>query len=199
MLELGITYNPTNELFTSGYNQTSLVLTELFQELGYNITLINIKDSDKDWWDDFPRPVNIKTSDKFTKNNLDYLIDIDGLLKTSYRKNLSKKSIVFLRNFLQFEEMDNSVYPEKLYTHRYFDNIEEIWCWDILNPPESISAIQTLFQCPIRCVPFIWSKNIVSHYYDKDMKYIPTNNWNVHISEKNTNSSSSIIPLVAIR
>jgi len=200
MLHIGITYNPTIDLFTSGSNQTAIVLTELFQELGYKISLISTKDSEKDWWSDFPRFSNIHTSNIYTNNNLDYLIDIDGLLKSSYRKKLAKKTIVFLRTFMQFNEMDNAVYPERTYTPRYFDGIHEIWCWDILNSSESIPAIQTIFPCPIRCVPFIWSSSIVSHYSDKCMKYVPNSSWNVHISEKNIdNISSSIIPLVAIR
>lgn len=205
MLHIGITYNPTIELFTSGSNQTAILLTELFQELGYNVSLISTKDSDNDWWVDFPRlnhtqTSHIQTSNIYTNNNLDYLIDIDGYLKSSYRKKLAKKSIVFLRTFLQFDEMDNSIYPEKLYRPRHFDDIQEIWCWDILNPSETIPSVQTLFSCPIRRIPFIWSSNVVSNYYNKDMAYNPNSTWNIHIAEKNTNNtSSSIIPLVALR
>jgi GR25 family glycosyltransferase involved in LPS biosynthesis len=200
MLHIGVTYNPTIDLFTSGYNQTSIVLAELFQHLSYNVSLISIKDSEKDWWDDFPRMQNLNISNIYTHNNLDYLIDIDALLKPTYRKNLAKQTIVFLRTFMQFEEMEITAYPEKAYVPRYFDNILEIWCWDILNSSESIPAIQTLFQCPIRPVPFIWSKTIASHYSDKIMPYSSNSPWNVHIAEKNNNNiSSSIIPLVAIR
>ena len=96
--------------------------------------------------------------------------------------------------------MDNSVYPDSLYKPRSFDGVSEIWCWDILNPKETLDSIQTLFPCPIRTVPFIWSQTIVSAYMSDTLKYNSTKAWTIHIAEKNiNNSSSSIIPLVAVR
>lgn len=200
MLHIGITYNPTIDLYTSGLNQTVILLTELFKELGYKVSLISIKISDTDWWNDFLRIDNITTSNIYENNNLDYLIDVDGLVKPMFRRKLAKNTIVFLRTFLQFTEMDNSVYPEKTYIPRYYEEIQEIWCWDILNHEETIPSIQTLFNVPIRSVPFIWSNTTTSYYsQDRLMKYDQNSKWNVHISENNTNMSSSVIPLVAVR
>lgn len=199
MLHIGIAYNPSIDLPTSGYNQTSILLVELFQRLNFKVSLISIKDS-TDWWPDFPRFDNVTISTIFQKNDLDYFIDIDGIINSSYRKKIATNTIVFMRSFMQFNEMDRSIYPEMPYTPRYFDNILEIWCWDILNSPESIQSIQTLFSSTIRRVPFIWSKTIISHYStDLIAQTDPNSKWTIHISEKNDNTSSSIIPLVAIR
>lgn len=202
MLHIGITYNPSEDLFTSGSNQTSILLLELFQQLNYNVALIDVKSSENNWWKDFPQPSNITLTKLHHHNNFDLLFDIDGYINPSYRKSLAKKSIVFMRSFLQFSEMDNSVYPEQPYRPRDFEGVSEIWCWDILNPPETLPSIQTIFPCPIRSVPFIWSPSVTNFYSkDKPINFNKTANlWNVHIAEKNTNNiSSSIIPLVAIR
>jgi GR25 family glycosyltransferase involved in LPS biosynthesis len=201
MLNIGITYNPSDELFTSGSNQTSILLLELFQKLHCNVTLVDVKSSDNEWWNNFPKPSNITFTNLHQVKNLDLLVDIDGYINSSYRKSVSKKSVVFMRTFLQFSEMDGSVYPEQPYRPRDFDSVSEIWCWDILNPTETIPSIQTLFSCPIRCVPFIWSSLVADFYsQDKSNTLNQSNHWNVHIAEKNNNNTtSSIIPLVAIR
>lgn len=201
MPSIGITYNPNVELITSGSNQTSILLTELFKELQYDVTLIDTKNSDNNWLQDLPQIPNIRTTKLHETDNLDILIDIDGYVNPSYRKKIAKQSIVFLRTFLQFSEMDNSVYPEVPYHPRDFNDISEIWCWDILNPPETLASIQTLFKCPIRAVPFIWSPSSILHYWKENtVSYNQTSQWNIHISEtNNNNSSSSIIPLVAVR
>jgi len=201
MLSIGITYSPTIDLFTSGSNQTSILLAELFKQLGYKVTLIDTKSSDVEWWLDFPHIENISLTKLHLATGFDIFIDIDGYINSSYRTNISNKNIVFLRTFLQFSEMDSSVYPEAPYRPRNFENVSEIWCWDILNLPETIPSIQTLFPCPIKTVPFIWSPSVASHFSkNKQINYIPDKtHWNIHISEKNNNSSSSIIPLVAIR
>ena len=202
-LKVGITYNPTVDLFMSGSAQTSVLLVELFKKMGYDISLINTKISDNDWWPNFPHIENVTLSQLHTVNNLDILIDIDGFVNPSYRKKIAKKTIVFMRTFLQFYEMDLATFAESRdYIPRSFENVSEIWCWDILNPAETIPAVQTLFPCPIRCVPFLWSPLIVTHF-SKGLTItsnIDSNEWTVHISEKNNiNSSSSVFALVAVR
>ena len=200
MPTIGITYNSNADLITSGSNQTSILLTELFKELDYDVTLIDTKNSDTDWLKDFPKISNVTLTKLHQTTNLDILIDIDGYVNPSYRKSIAKQSIVFLRKFLQFSEMDSTVYPEAPYRPRDFDGVSEIWCWDILNPLETLSSIQTLFKSPIRTVPFIWSPSCILNSFKNTTNYGQNSQWNIHISEKNnTNSSSSIIPLVAVR
>lgn len=201
MLSIGITYSPTIELFTSGSNQTSILLAELFKQFNYKVTLIDTKSSDIDWWPDFPHIEDISLTKLHLATGFDIFIDIDGYVNPIYRKSIANKSIVFMRTFLQFSEMDSSVYPESPYRPRNFENVSEVWCWDILNSPETIPSIQTLFPCPIRCVPFIWSSSVADFYSkNKSNTFNESNLWNVHIAEKNNNNtSSSIIPLVAIR
>lgn len=200
MPKIGITYNPASSLFNSSSNQTALALAELFNTLNYDVILVDTKNNDDKWWKDYPQISYIKTANLYQVSGLDYVIDIDGYIHPESRKKIAMTSIVFLRTFLQFSELDTSVYPEDDYFPRSFDDVSEIWCWDIMNPKETVDSIQTIFPCPIKTVPFIWSSSVVSHFIkDKTIKS-SSDEWTVHISEKNINNTSScIIPLVSIR
>jgi GR25 family glycosyltransferase involved in LPS biosynthesis len=201
MPRVGISYRPNDPLFYSGWNQTSLLLVELFTLLGIDVVLVDSSNSDAKWWDDYPKRVS--TANLYETKDLDLLIDIDGLIHPDARMAASQKTIVFLRTFLQFTEMDASVYIETPYVARSMKNVYEIWCWDLLNPEKTIPSIQTLFPCPIRRVPFIWSPAVADHY-SKGLSAVSTGNehtlWRVHVAEKNKeNTSSAVLPLVAVK
>ena len=170
MFRIGITYS-----IESGLTQTARTLSELFKKLGYETQLIDI------YYDSHTKLHEI--------SGLDLLIDIDGLIP-EYRTRLAKKTVIFLRNFIQFAELDHSVYPEIPYVHKDY-HVHEIWCWDILNPIETLDSVQALFPCPIKTVPFTWSPPMETY------TGVYTNC--VHISEKGDNTSSPVLPLVAIR
>ena len=197
MIRVGISYNPNESLFYSGLNQTAVLFAELFTLLKYDVTLVDYTNGDKVWDETFP--CVWPTSKLYQTRDLDILLDIDGYVSEAARKLSTKKTIVFLRTYLQFAEMDMQLYIETPYVPRSMASVDEIWCWDILNPPETIPSIQTMFPCPIRRVPFTWSSSVVAHY-QKEIKVDVKAPWTIHVAEKNTNnSSSSIIPLVAIR
>ncbi len=199
VLHIGISYNPNIPLFYNGASQTAITLAELFLKLNHKITFVDYTNNDNKWWDNYPLIPNTDTIQLYKAPVFDMLIDIDGIISEENRKKVSKFTVVFFRTFLQFYEMDLSVYVEYPYIYRTMKNVNEIWCWDILNPVESIPSIQTLFPCPIRRVPFIWSSSIVSYFSTKVESFNNTNKWTVHISEKCNNMSSAIIPIVAIR
>ena len=206
MPRVGISYRPNDPLFYSGWNQTALLLVELFTLLGVDVVLVDSSNSDTKWWPEYP--VRVSTANLYETKHLDLLIDIDGLIHPDARAAASQKTIVFLRSFLQFTEMDASVYIETPYVPRSMKHVHEIWCWDLLNPVATIPSIQTLFPCPIRRVPFIWSPAVADHY-SKDIsviKYHTNENlnkdtmWHIHVAEKNKeNTSSAVLPLVAVR
>ena len=201
MPRVGISYRPNDDLFYSGWNQTSLLLVELFTLLGVDVVLVDSSNSDIKWWPDYPKRVSV--ANLYETKDLDLLIDIDGLIHPDARVATSQKTIVFLRTFLQFTEMDASVYIETPYVARSMKNVHEIWCWDLLNPEKTIPSIQTLFPCPIRRVPFIWSPAVTDHY-SKSQTAVSTGDehttWCVHVAEKNKeNTSSAVLPLVAIK
>ena len=201
MTKVGITYNPTQPLFYSGANQTALVLYELFLKLGYTVVFVDYTNDDSKWWSDYPMTPSLTTTNLYQTSGLDLLVDVDGLVSADYRAKAASKTVVFLRTFLQFSEMDSTVYIDSPYVMRTMENVSEVWCWDILNPLETLPSIQVLFPCPIKRVPFIWSSAVASHYSNGRISdFDSTLEWMVHVAEKNTNNtSSSVLPLVAIR
>ena len=205
MPHIGITYRPNttpSALFYSGLNQTALTLFEVFTALGWTVTLMDTTSGEDTWFSDYPAVGPTKKLHETT--NLDVLVDIDGLVSAYQRKKAAKKTIVFLRTFLQFAEMDATVYIETPMVLRTMEEVEEVWCWDILNPVETIPSIQTMFPCPIRRVPFVWSSSVAEHYSKGKTALSPSlehpAQWQVHVAEKNTNNTSScVLPLVAIK
>jgi GR25 family glycosyltransferase involved in LPS biosynthesis len=195
MQHIGISYNPNKPVFYSGLNQTALVLAELFSQ--YKVTLVDYTDGEKTWWDDYPQTITVSKLHQI--RDLDLLIDIDGIISDVQRQRVAKKSVVFLRTFLQFAEMDAQLYIETPYTPRSMNGVSEIWCWDVLNPADTIPSIQTMFPCPIKCVPFTWSSSVMEHF-SKKPTHNPDKPWTVHVAEKNSdNTSSSVLPLTIIR
>jgi GR25 family glycosyltransferase involved in LPS biosynthesis len=198
MPRIGISFRPAvANLFYSGFNQTALLFHELFTTLGYDVVMIDVSNSDGKC----TLPKAIATENLYQVRGLDLLLDIDGLISADDRVKVAQTTIVFLRTFLQFTEMDSSVYIETPYVRRSFDHVREIWCWDILNPENTIPSIQTLFPCPLRTVPFIWSSMVAQHFLGEHGTIFRKGcQWTVHVAEKNVeNTSSSILPLVAIR
>jgi GR25 family glycosyltransferase involved in LPS biosynthesis len=195
-MRIGIIFSPEAPLWSSGANQTALLLAELFSTFYHEILLVNRTHSETEWFTDSEKPSFLTISSLSKAKGLDWLIDIDGVIREEDRKRISTHTIVFLRTFLQFAEMDASVYMDYPYVGRSMVGVHEIWCWDLLNPEDTIPSIQTLFPCPIRRVPFIWSPTFLK---ERSASSAPRDEWIVHVAEKNNNSSSSIIPLVAIR
>jgi GR25 family glycosyltransferase involved in LPS biosynthesis len=202
MSTIGIIYQSSLSAWYSGLNQTALLLAEMCQRCGYSVTMVDKSNDATNKLGDYSFPTEYKSYNACDVKNLDLLLDVDGILSGEDRIRMAKNTIVFMRTFLQFSELDDIAYIETPYRMRNFVNVSQIWCWDLLNPKETIPSIQTLFPCPIRRVPFIWSPTILESYSaSKQSTYIKEKkSWTVHVAEKNTNdTSSSIIPLVAIR
>jgi len=197
MPRIGISFRPSADLFYSGFNQTAILFSELFTTLSYDVVMIDVSNSDGTC----TLPKTIPTENLYQVRGLDLLLDIDGLISAEDRIKVAQTTIVFLRTFVQFTEMDSSVYIETPYVRRSFDHVREIWCWDILNPENTLPSIQTLFPCPLRTVPFIWSPSVAQHFLGEcGTTFRKGCQWTVHVAEKNVeNTSSSILPLVAIR
>ena len=135
-MRIGITFSPEAPLWSSGANQTALLLAELFSTF-HEIILVNRTHSETEWFADTENPSYLTVSSLSCASELDWLIDIDGFLREEDRKRISSHTIVFLRTFLQFAEMDASVYMDHPYQARCMD-VHEIWCWDLLNPEDTI-------------------------------------------------------------
>ena len=201
-MKVGVTFSSSADLRLSGANQTALLLGEVMLEMGHAVTFIDMGTGS--WWSDVPRIEGTSVASLYDAEGLDVLIDVDGKVAMEQR-TMARQTIVFLRSFVQFMEMDATVYPEVPYVPRSMKGVSEIWCWDLLNPVETLPSIQTLFPCPIRRVPFVWSSSITDWMSGRATAVAPTtsntsNDWIIHVAEKNNhNTSSMVLPLVAIR
>ena len=196
MVRIGITYSSKDSLWFSGANQTAVTLAEVFTDLGHKVTFLD--HGNESVWKDASLLPLLPTASIHHAVRFDWLIDIDGRIAPTMRTRVATTSFVFLRTFLQFTEMDSTVYLETPFQNRDLKGVKEIWCWDILNPADTLPSIQTLFPCPIRRVPFVWSSRVAEHY--SKTTFDAGDTWTVHVAEKNQeNTSSSLLPLVAIR
>jgi GR25 family glycosyltransferase involved in LPS biosynthesis len=194
MLTIGISYVSHSVLFDHGANQTAFTLAEVFESLGHSITFLSSSVEALDY------PSKSHSQSLYDAKGFDWLFDIDGLLSPEVRGTIATRTIVFLRTFLQFAEMDRVAYIESPYVPRSMKGVHEIWCWDLLNPVETIPSIQTLFPCPIRRVPFIWSTALADHISQKKVATKSSESWVIHIAENYINNTNScILPLVAVR
>jgi GR25 family glycosyltransferase involved in LPS biosynthesis len=194
MLQIGISYASHSVLFDHGANQTAFTLAEVFESLGHSVTFLTTSIEPLEY------PSNGPVQSLYDAKGFDWLFDIDGLLSPEVRSTVAKRTIVFLRTFLQFAEMDRVVYIESPYVPRSMKGVHEVWCWDLLNPVESLPSIQTLFPCPIRRVPFIWSTKIADHISQKKVSTKSNESYVIHIAENCINNTNScILPLVAVR
>ena len=188
-MRIGIYFHADQPLESSEVNQTAWIIAELCSGLMHDVVLVHQYSNIH--YDSIP--ISCSMAELSQVDALDWLIDIDGHLSMDVRSKATR-TIVFLRTFLQFEEMNASVYADYPYHPRNMSDVYEIWCWDILNPEATIPSIQTLFPCPIRRVPFIWKPvtSFTSTYHKEE-------SWTIHVSEENTNTSSTFIPLCAIK
>jgi Protein of unknown function (DUF2827) len=194
-MNIGITFDPNQDVFYSGANQTAIVLGELLKKLAHRPIFVLTRSPAEN----FSKMPDFEYKTVYDDFQYDIFIDIDAKVYPDNRTG--KRNILFLRSFLQFNEMDMSVYPETEYCPRNYESVSEVWCWDILNPSNTLPSIQTVIPCPIRVVPFIWSQTVAELYRkDRNSKYdAKSSKWNVHICEKQNNASSPVMPLVAIR
>ncbi len=178
MTIIGVSYNSLNQLFSGEAEHTAFLLYNILYRF-YDVILINnsIESKDNLTIDSAINGVAIKKN-IMDVHELDILIDIDGIIHPDTRNRVAKRSIVFLRTFLQFSELEKSVYDLDS-VPRNFNGVSEIWCWDILNSPETLQALQSFFKCPIRALPFYYTP-----YTIKQPEYSSTP-YNINILEFN--------------
>ena len=194
-MKFGITYNTNKKTYESGANVCALHLYKLLSQIGYDVELITLSSGNIDDISGYRfRYINDITIEN-CKNRVDCLIDIDGVLRPNVRKRISDRSFVFLRGFLQFSELDMSVYPQQDSIPRSFEGVSEVWCWDILNPLETLDCLQDLFGCPIRRVPFIWDSCHLTPLSLQNRANGITRN--IRIMEKNKDNTSSPILMIS--
>jgi hypothetical protein len=78
---VGITVAFHHSFFSSGSPQTVLSIAEVFRLAGHSVTLINVEDSNKTWWDDISgvkASWDIRHIDE--KPSLDFMVEVGSFL-----------------------------------------------------------------------------------------------------------------------
>ena len=202
-MKVGITCNIQYSIFGSSRGQNAFWLGQVFKELGWEVCLIN--QSDRVWWDDAEGLENEFPVVHFKEaSGLDLLVDVDGIVSPVLRRTWAKKTIVLICGSIAFGELEQCSYiNDKFY--RNLEGVSSIWVWDLLNSEEDIRPFKTMFPCPVKRIPFVWSPIFLKNYMrlignegGEWMKH--TSKYRLHICEKNTgNTNNSIIPLAIAR
>ena len=134
-MHIGITIKQNDPLEYSGARQTAEVLCRLFEYMGHTACTVDLAYSSP------------------PASPLDLLIDMDARGAAADRARWSRRSVAFLRGVLSFTELDSIVYMEDPYAPRDLTDVAEVWCWEELNPAETLDALAVLFPCPILAIP----------------------------------------------
>ena len=178
--------------------------------LGFKATLLNIRGS-AEWWDDcqpLKKMFNVAHLEKTDLSGVeppyDLLLEVGLLtLKPEQRKAIAKTAIWVIRKPFVLGEIEASIFPTMI-PQRNLDGIKEAWLLKDACAPDDVSMLETMTRVPVRQVPFLWSplpaeahhRSLGAPFWRPALgkKFL------VHMVDTNTtSSSSSTIPLVAMR
>ena len=205
-MRVGVTVNFQHSFFSSGSPQTVLSIAETFRSCGHEVSLINVGEKDRVWWDDLLSLKDSWTSvhqyDVFA-GSLDCVIEVG----TFFMKRRSGLHIWLNRKAPLFHDVEASLFP--IEGERNLEGIAEIWLLAEYCSPDDVQYMELLTRKPVRLVPFIWTPMAIEIYRQEtkapvwqQVAAMPESNvpWSIHICETNMSSSSSAaIPLLIAR
>lgn len=208
-------------VFSSGYAILTLQIAEALKQLGHDVHILNILDTNTKWFDDVHSisssfPV-LQKSDFCGPNasvdciggviKADILIDVIGCISGEDRAKIAGRTIMFMGKPPIHNEMESIVYLQGGF-RRCYEGLSEIWTWDFYNQNDFV-FLSLIGRCRIRPMPFVWSPAILQAYLS-EMKIPPWHvvadspsgqvaDWIVRIAETNSSSRSSCtLPLVTM-
>lgn len=203
-MRVGVTVNFQHSFFSSGSPQTVLSIAETFRASGHEVTLINVGDRDRLWWDDLLSLKDSWPSVHEDAASFDCVIEVGRF----YMKRRSGLHIWLNRKAPLFHDVEASLFPVE--GVRSLEGISEIWLISEYCSNDDVQYMEVLTRKPVRLVPFIWTPMAVEIYRQEtkapvwqqvaglqESAGLP---WSIHICETNmSSSSSSAIPLLISR
>ena len=203
-MRVGVTVNFQHSFFSSGSPQTVLSIAETFRASGHEVTLINVGDRDRLWWDDLLSLKDSWPSVHEEAASFDCVIEVGRF----YMKRRSGLHIWLNRKAPLFHDVEASLFPVE--GVRSLEGISEIWLISEYCSNDDVQYMEVLTRKPVRLVPFIWTPMAVEIYRQEtkapvwqqvaglqESAGLP---WSIHICETNmSSSSSSAIPLFISR
>jgi len=217
-MRVGITVNFQHSFFSCGSPQTVLSVAEIFRD--HDITLINVHDAEKTWWEDISglragfKQIHVSSAGE---EPFDCVIEIGSMLLTpAQRKGLgatttTSKDTKFIwlnRKAPLFHDIEASLFP--FTGERNLEGIDEIWVYQELATTDDINYLELLTRKKVRAVPYAWTPTAVEFHRQEtqapvwqrvaQMEGMQALPWSIHICETNSSSSSnSTIPLLIMR
>ena len=204
-MKVGVTVNFQHSFFSSGSPQTVLSIAETFRSCGHEVTLVNVGDRERLWWDDL---LSLKDSwpsvHQADAGSFDRVIEVGGF----FMKVRAGIHIWLNRKAPLFHDVEASLFP--IEGVRCLDGISEIWLISEYSTADDVQYMEVLTRKTVRLVPFIWTPMAVEIYRQEtkapvwqQVAALPESAalpWSIHICETNmSSSSSSAIPLLITR
>ena len=204
-MKVGVTVNFQHSFFSSGSPQTVLSIAETFRSCGHEVTLVNVGDRERLWWDDL---LSLKDSwpsvHQDDAGSFDRVIEVGGF----FMKVRAGIHIWLNRKAPLFHDVEASLFP--IEGGRCLDGISEIWLISEYSTADDVQYMEVLTRKTVRLVPFIWTPMAVEIYRQESkapvwqqVAALPESAalpWSIHICETNmSSSSSSAIPLLITR
>jgi GR25 family glycosyltransferase involved in LPS biosynthesis len=206
-MRVGVTVNFQHSFFSSGSPQTVLSIAETMRACGHEVTLINVGDKERVWWDDLLTLKDSWTSvdhyDVFA-GSLDCVIEVGS----NFMKRRTGVHIWLNRKAPLFHDVEASLFP--IQGERSLEGISEIWLIAEYCTSDDVQYMELLTRKTVRLVPFIWTPMALEIYRQEtkapvwqQVANMPESlgiPWSIHICETNmSSSSSSTIPLLIAR
>ena len=197
-MRVGIGYVVDGPSTNSSRAQTTLHVAEMCESLGHDVVLVLAgTTTGRGFWSDMDPEdwLTISAKDlERDKGSLDLLIDIDGVMPAASRP---ARTVVLFRHDPAFRLLEKFPYLTKspLYT---LQGVSEVWVWDLLTPESSVPLLESLFDLPVRRVPYVWTPSHLGEKAKRVHRTVPlTKATALHILESNTGTTSNcILPLV---
>lgn len=146
------------ELFLSERGQWLFILADFLKRLGHSIEVRPV--GEVGWWMTTAAKRLAATVNEDKKEGFDFVIDVGGSVPASLRRQIAKTVIVFLYNNVLFDELQDAPYLAKnVKRHLQRGTVDQIWIWE--GQEEHCDVLSSLYHCPVRCLPFIWSPVVI--------------------------------------
>lgn len=208
-LKIGISTYFQYSFFSNGAPTTAISIADAITKLGHIAILVNMNEK-KEWYDDcesLREKYEIRNMAQWKENGydqLDILVDIDGFIVPSARRNVSKKVVVFIRKPTHINEIEKSVYPIQGPVRNILD-CDAIWTWEEFGEQDA-HILELLSSKPVYRIPFTWSPSPIISYENDGVQWLevskatpPEFPWECHITESNASiTNNSTLPIVIV-
>ena len=176
----------------SEYGQTVITIASMMKYLGHAVTLVACNDTV--WHDYSLKEFDVCRWKDAISKQFDLVIDIGGRIGPQMRKQLASSVVVFFYENVLFDEIQQFSYVRaSVKRHVEKGTVDQIWIWE----GQKIGALEIIFHCPVKCVPFIWSSAIFNNSIQDQIPVVEPGVFSIYEMNQD-NTSCSAFPIVCL-